>query len=149
VVVERVLERHAEAEGFAERCSFHVGTVSSLAAAGFDAATSVLVSHFLTDPADSQAYYGEIRARLKRGGRFFDAALCAERTHRSFDVLMGLWLAQGMAEERRPAFRAMFGVGVAARGPAEVEALLAAAGFTSPVPVFQATLVRAWVTTRE
>lgn len=143
-----VARRHAEAEGFAERCTFHVGTVESLAAEGFDAATSVLVSHFLTDAAERQAYYAEIGARLKPGGRFFDAALCANLTDPSFDVLMDLWVAQGMAEERKPAFRGMFGKGVAAQGPAEVEALIAGAGFLPPVQVFQATLVRAWVTTR-
>jgi hypothetical protein len=53
-----------------------------------------------------------------------------------------------MAEERKPAFRAMFGKGVAAQGPAEVEGLITGAGFLPPVQVFQAARVRGWVTTR-
>ncbi len=44
-----VARRHAEAEGIADRCTFHVGTVSSSPHDAHDAATSLLVSQFLTD----------------------------------------------------------------------------------------------------
>ncbi|MDP2306875.1 MAG: methyltransferase domain-containing protein [Pseudomonadota bacterium] len=141
--------RNAVAEGFADRCEFHVGLVSSLAADPFDAATSVLVSHFLTDAADRQAYFAEIARRLKPGGLLFNADLCADLLDPSFGSVMDLWLAQaGMPDERKVSFRAVFGRGVAAHGPAEVEAMIARAGFSAPAQCFQAALIRGWVTAR-
>ncbi|GDX81861.1 methyltransferase [Deltaproteobacteria bacterium] len=141
--------RHAEAEGFLGQCEFHTGLVSSLAADGFDAAISVLVSHFLTDAADRQAYFAEIGRRLKPGGRLFTADLCADLGAPSFGSLMDLWVAQaGMPDERKASFRTVFGKGVAVHGPAEVEAMIARAGFSAPVQCGQAALVRAWVATR-
>jgi tRNA (cmo5U34)-methyltransferase len=138
--------RHAVAEGFVDRCEFHVGLVSSLAADSFDAATSVLVSQFLTDAADRRAYFAEIARRLKPGGLLFNADLCADTGDPSFGSVMDLWLTlAGMPDERRDSFRAAFGSGLAAHGPAEVEAMIAGAGFSAPAQCFQATLIRGWV----
>lgn len=44
-----VARRHAEAEGFADRCDFHADFVSAIPVEPHDAATSLLVSHFLTE----------------------------------------------------------------------------------------------------
>lgn len=144
-----VARRHAEAEGFAHRCDFHAGLVSSLDAGPFDAATSVLVSHFLTDAGERRAYFADIARRLAPGGLLFVADLCADLDAPTFGPLMDLWLAlSGMPEERKPSFREMFGKDVAAHGPAGVEAMLAEAGFGAPTQCFQAALVRGWVATR-
>lgn len=141
--------RHAAAEGFADRCEFHVGLVCSLAEDGFDAATSVLVSHFLADAAEREAYFAEIARRLKPGGLLFDADHCADPEHTSFGPLMELWLTvAGMPDERKAFFRAAFGRELAAHGPAEVEAMIARAGFSAPVQCFQATLIRGWIAVR-
>ncbi|HNH45594.1 MAG TPA: class I SAM-dependent methyltransferase, partial [Myxococcota bacterium] len=144
-----VAQRHARNEGIDHRCHVHVGLVSSLSTGSFDAATSVLVSHFLADAADRQAYFASIADRLKPGGLFFNADLCGDRAAPSFDGLMELWLrVAGMPEDRKPFFRAAFGKALAVQGPAEVEALMAAAGFAAPAPCFQATLIRGWFTHR-
>lgn len=62
-------------------------------AANFDAATSVLVMHFLTDDGSKEAYLAEIRKRLKPGATYlhvdvtfgdraeFDALASAMREH--------------------------------------------------------------------
>ncbi len=142
-------QRHAEAEGFADRCEFHAGFVSSLDAYAFDAATSVLVSHFLTDAGDRQAYFAEIARRLKPGGLLFNADLCADVEAPSFGSIMGLWLTlASLPDERKASFRTLFGKGVAAHGPAEVEAMIAQAGFDAPAQCCQAALVRGWVAAR-
>ena len=58
---------------------------------------------------------------------------------------MDLWLAlAGMPDERKVSFRAAFGRGLAAHGPAEVEAMIAHAGFSAPAQCFQAALIRGW-----
>jgi tRNA (cmo5U34)-methyltransferase len=141
-----VARRHAQTEGFADRCELHVGLVSSLPSGGFDAAASVLVSHFLTDAGERQAYFAEIAKRLNPGGLLFDADLCADTVDPSFDTLMDLWLAlAGLPDDRKESFRNGFGRGVAAHGPAAVEAMIANAGFSAPVVCFQGALVRGWV----
>lgn len=144
-----VARRHAEADGFADRCAFHVGLVTSLDQGSFDAATSVLVSHFLAAAGDRQAFFADIAQRVKSGGRFFNADLCADVNDPSFSPVMDLWLdlAQ-MPEERRGMFRAAFGTALAAQGPAEVEAMIARAGFSAPIAVFQGALIRGWIATR-
>ena len=141
--------RHAVAEGFADRCTFHVGLVSTLKEEGFDAATSVLVSHFLADAGARRAYFAEIAQRLRPGGLLFNADLCADLEDPSFGALMDLWLTLvGMADDRRVFFRAAFGKGLAAHGPAEVEDMIRGAGFEGLVPCLQAGLIRAWIATR-
>lgn len=141
--------RHAVAEGFADRCAFHVGRVSSLKGDAFDAATSVLVSHFLSDAADRNAYFAEIARRLKPGGLLFNADLCADLEGPSFESLMGLWLTlAGVPDDRKASFRAAFGKQIAAHGPAEVEAMTARAGFSAPAQCFQAALIRGWTAIR-
>lgn len=141
--------RHAVAEGFADRCVFHAGLVSSLPGDGFDAATSVLVSHFLTDAADRAAYFSDVATRLKPGGRLFTADLCADVGDPSFGSVMALWLTlAGVPDERKATFRAAFGSGLAVHGPAEVEAMITRAGFSPPAQCFQAALIRAWMATR-
>lgn len=148
-----VAKRHAQAEGFADRCVFHVGFVSSLSDQTHDAATSVLASHFLTDANDRQSYFEDIAARVKPGGILFNADLCADRDSSSFDVAMDLWLrvlnhASPLDEDGRAKYRAMFGKDVAVHGSAEVEAIMARAGFTDIAACYQAVLIRGWVATR-
>ncbi len=144
-----VARRHAEAEGFADRCAFHDGLVASLDQGSFDAATSVLVSHFLAAAGDRQAYFADIAQRVKPGGRFFNADLCADVNHPSFAQVMDIWLGLAqMPEERRGMFRGAFGTALAAQGPAEVESMIERAGFSAPIPVFQALLIRGWIATR-
>jgi len=144
-----VAQRHAVAEGFADRCTFHVGPVASLPAGGFDGATSVLVSHFLPDPGERRAYFAEIAKRLVPGAPLFTADLCAELDAPQFGALMELWVTLArLPDDRRGPFRAAFGTAIAAHGPREVEAMIRDAGFSAPVPVFQAALVRGWTAQR-
>lgn len=148
-----VARRHAEAEGFADRCTFHVGLVSSLPEAPHHAATSILVSHFLTNADERRAFFGDIAARLLPGGLLFTADLCADRDDASFPPLMALWLgltahAGALADDGGEGYRAAFGRDFAAHGPVEVAALIRAAGFSAPVPCAQAALIRGWIATR-
>ncbi len=63
-----VARRHAEAEGFGERCTFLADYVSGAPMDAHDAATSLHVSHFLTETGARQAFFAGIAARLKPGG---------------------------------------------------------------------------------
>ena len=147
-----IARSHAAAEGFARRCSFHVGYVEDVDETGFDAATSLLVSHFLTDTAARTAYFRSIAERLKPGAPLFVADLCADRSAAGFPRLMDVWLNlmthAGMTPEGRAHYTAAFGHDFAVHGPDEVEAMMETAGFARPVQCLQTGLIRGWTVTK-
>ena len=112
---------HAAAEGFTERCTFQTGYVDDVTEAGFDAATSLLVSHFLTEADARAAYFQAIADRLKPGAPLFVADLSADRDAPDFDRLMQVWLNlmthAGMTPEGRATYAAAFGHDFAAMNP--------------------------------
>ena len=73
-----IARAHAEAEGFAGRCSFHAAYVSDTPMDAHDGAPSLLVSHFLTEAPARQAYFADIAARMKPGGRLVANAVTLE-----------------------------------------------------------------------
>lgn len=146
-----VARRHAEACGFADRCTFHVGFASELPLEPHDAATAVLVSHFITEAAARRAFFGDIAARLAPGGTLFNADLAPDRASPGFDGVLELWLRlmeRTGQPEVRTRWLAGFGKAFAVHGPAEVEAFIADAGFSPPSPCYQAALIRCWTATR-
>ena len=144
-----VARRHAEAEGFADRCTFLADYVSKTPLTPHDAATSLLVSHFLTEAPARQAFFEDIAARLKPGGLLFNLDLCADRNDARFARVMELWLElmkqSDIGDEMRSNYARIFGTAVAVHGPSELETLIEAAGFTPPAPVFQGLLMRGWI----
>lgn len=147
-----IARRHAEAEGFAGRCSFHEAYVSETPLEAHDGATSLLVSHFLTDASARQSYFADIAARLKPGARFINVDLSTENDGPAFEKIMGLWTdifrLAGQTEESRANYLKAYGKQFAAHGPGEVAQMIEAGGFTPPAPVFQAALIRGWTATR-
>lgn len=148
-----VARRHAEAEGFAERCVFHSGFVSTSPREPHDAATSVLVSHFLTRATDREAYFKEIASRVKPGGPLFNSDLSADQNHHSFEPVRELWLnvlehTGALTGEGRAFYRTAFGRDFAVHGPDEVQAMIARAGFTDPALCYQFGLIRGWIASR-
>jgi tRNA (cmo5U34)-methyltransferase len=144
-----VARRHAEAEGFAARCTFHADYVSATPLEAHDAATSLLVSHFLTETDTRQAFFEDIAARLKPGGLLFNLDLCADRQAPGFAGALDLWLdllrLGGVPDEARKGWVDAYGRDFGVHGPSALEALIEAAGFTPPAPVFQAAMMRGWV----
>lgn len=148
-----VARRHAAAEGFLDRCEFHEGFLGSCEARGFDAATSLFASHFVTDGGQRRRYYADIAERLRPGAPLFEAGLCADVGAADFEPNMALWQglldrALSLGEEKKAAYRAAFGRDFAAHGPAEVTAMMVAAGFPGPAACYHLALVRGWVARR-
>lgn len=161
-----IARRHAEAEGFADRCTFQVGYVSDCPDNQHDAATSILVSHFLTDGSERRRYFADIAKLLKPGGLFFNADLAADPQSSSFEPEMQFWLKMmehaheqsdaprflpstddsDSTQDSPPSYREMFGKVFAAHTPAEVTTFLEQAGFRKPMMCYQAVLIRAWLT---
>lgn len=147
----QVCRQRAEREGFAERCTFHEGFLSSLPLAEpFHGATCLLVSQFVLDPAERVGLFADIADRLHPSGRLFSADLAAPPD--AFDTLLRTWYGLSTdtvaTDESMKRARAMYAKAVAILPPATVADLIAAGGFREPVQVFQAGLLHAWTADR-
>lgn len=148
-----VARQKLDAAGYLGRCTFHDGYLETLEqGARYDGATSLLVSHFLTDTGEREAYFREIATRLKPGALFVNADLASDLDDAGFESLMNIWIrgmqASEMAAGQKTQYRENFGNAFAAHTPQAVEAMMKAAGFGDPVQIYQGMLIRSWVTTR-
>lgn len=140
-----VLRRKAAAAGIEPRCEFHEGYLDTLpAGAPFDAATSILVSQFLTDVEDRREFYRDIAARLRPGGILVDAELATTAPLKDSAELLRVWSATHGSDAPSGAVPPGWGAGVAVSPPAEIESLIASAGFEKPVLFHQALFIHAW-----
>ncbi|MBX3712424.1 MAG: class I SAM-dependent methyltransferase [Lysobacter sp.] len=145
--------RKAEAGGFADRCGFHEGFLDSLPATSpFDAATCVLVSQFILDRDARIGFFRGIAERLRPGGVLASADLAADVASPEYEALLRVWLdmllSAGMPAAGLDQIRQVYARDVAILPPAQVEALLRAGGFDTPVLFHQAGLIHAWFSTR-
>lgn len=148
-----VARQKLDAAGYLSRCTFHDGYLETLEhGARYDGATSLLVSHFLTDAREREAYFREIAARLKPGAPFVNADLASDLDDAGFGSLMDIWIrgmqASHMPTDQKSQYREKFGQDFAVHSPNEVEAMMKAAGFSDPVQIYQGMLIRSWVATR-
>ena len=117
---------------------------------GFDAATSLLVMHFLNDEASEHgkhAYLKAIKERLKPGGVIIHADISFDSIA-DFDKLKPTFLRHamltGLAKEDVKAGPDMIASLPIISG-ADTETLLTDSGFTDPQLFFQTLWYRAWV----
>lgn len=147
--------RHRLAQGgIAERTAFHHGQLRDYRAdAPFDAATSVLVSHFILDRAERLAYYQAIAESLKPGGVFILADLFGAPGTPVFDTLFESWRvsiaehgisAEELARDREHVMR-----DIAFLPEEELMAMLKEAGFSEPVRFYQTWLFGGWVMSKK
>lgn len=145
--------RRATEHGFVDRCTFHTGYLDSLPAGEpFHAATSLLVSHFITDRAARRDYFRQIATRLHPQGWLVSADLSGDQatpTHaRLEEVWFRLMKFTGQTDEQRAGMIAAWSKSVAFLPLPEIEALITAAGFGPPTLFHQALLIRAWFAQR-
>jgi tRNA (cmo5U34)-methyltransferase len=118
----------------------------------FDAASSVLVSHFIKGWEEKLAYFRAIAASLKPGGVFILADLFGDRGSSEFERLLNAWLASyashGVSAEALAQDRAHVDRDVSFIPESELLALLNEAGFDTPVRFYQTFLFGGWVATK-
>jgi tRNA (cmo5U34)-methyltransferase len=135
--------------GIDHRCTFHCGYIDSLPVTKpFDAATSILVSHFLTDKTERIHFFSEIASRLCSGGILINADLSSDTSAPSYTTLMAQWL-QLLKWADWPAndvdkMPEVYKQHVAMLPPNEVESLLEQAGFNDPVLFSQSLFIHSW-----
>jgi tRNA (cmo5U34)-methyltransferase len=139
----------AESNGYAQRCRFHEGYLDSLPAGEpFDAATCLLVSQFILDRPERAAFFRAIAGRLRPGGLLASADLASDLSSAAQRSLLEVWFrtmaTADLSAEALQRMREAYERDVAVLPPAEVEAIIRAGGFDTPVPFFQAGLMHAW-----
>lgn len=132
--------------GLGERCRFLEGYIDELDdGIAYDAATSFLASHFITDRAARRAYFAETAARLRPGALLVNADLAGDRDDATFAELEQAWLAMIRASvtdaAQLEAYRKTFSLSVDLLPPDALADLIASAGFNAPVRVHQTGLI--------
>ncbi|VVE11667.1 Erythromycin 3''-O-methyltransferase [Pandoraea iniqua] len=141
-----VFREKAQAAGIADRCVFHRGYLDTLPPSEpFDAATSLLVSQFVTDPVARQGFFRGIAERLRPGGYLASADLACDMTTDPGQSLLNVWFNMlSVAPEMRERSREMYGRQVAVVPPDVVSEIIASGGFDTPVRCFQSGLIHGW-----
>lgn len=147
-----VCREKANYAGISSRCEFHEGYIDSLdSTVAFDAATSILVSHFITIPDDRRKYFHQIALRLRPGGYLVSADLASSLDALRYERLVETWLRahDGTATAQNVASCcSAWGKGVAISSPSEIESIIASSGFETPIPFYQALFIHGWYTRR-
>jgi tRNA (cmo5U34)-methyltransferase len=142
--------RHkTEESGIASRCTFHQGYLDSLPATEpFQAATCLLVSHFLMQADERSRFFQQIATRLQPGGYLVSADLTADMATAEYQSLLDVWLRMlryaDMPDAEVEKFRASYGRDVALLSPKKVATIMTEGGFELPVLFYQSLLARAW-----
>ena len=139
----------ARRDGFEARCRFHEGYLADLPEdEPFDAATSLLVSQFIVDPAARVDFFRGIARRLRPDGLLVSSDLAADVSSRDYEVMLGLWLRMmqgaGVPAAGVEQMRAAYAKDVAILPPGQVAALIRSAGFDEAIGFYQAGLIHAW-----
>jgi tRNA (cmo5U34)-methyltransferase len=144
-----VCRRRMESLGMADRCEFHGGYLNSLPATSpFDAATSLLVSHFILDQDARRQYFQEISKRLKPNVLLVNADLSAGVDPSAYEDLMKVWMRLMIMADMPPdnveKLRAAYSKDVSLLPAEEVREIIASSGFEKPTQFLQTGLIHAW-----
>lgn len=144
----------AEAAGIASRCEFHEGYLDSLPSGeAFDAATSLLVSHFILERTSRMQYFQGIAQHLRPGGLLASADLCADLASAVYQEDLEIWMAlmqqAGQTAEQVQNLRTAYGSAVSLIPPEALRELIAEAGFQPPVQFLQTGLIHAFRTRKQ
>jgi tRNA (cmo5U34)-methyltransferase len=132
--------------GIASRCHFHEGYLDSLPQTEpFNAATSILVSQFLTGPNQRRDFFHQIATRLRPRGHLINADLASSLNSSAFENLFEIWLrAHGHTPPAERPSQIGWEKDVAVSRPDEIESIIAGAGFEQPILFYQALFIHAW-----
>lgn len=136
--------------GLLARCDFHHGYIDSLPNhKTYHAATSILVSQFLTRKEDRVAFFQQIKRHLISGGYLINADLARPMEDHRYRALMASWAKMhrynGLTEAQAEASTSRWDTDVAVSVPEEIEEILVAGGFEHPMLAFQVLFIHAWV----
>jgi tRNA (cmo5U34)-methyltransferase len=141
---------NVEAAGLADRVTFHLGPVHELPdGPAHDAATSILISHFVKPHEERERFFRSIASRLRPGAPLVTADIVGERGDPAFAHFWEVWKnhygAAGIPAPEVEEDFARSAATVAFIPEQALTALLVASGFTDVRRFFQAFLFGGWV----
>ncbi|WP_340020850.1 methyltransferase [Paenibacillus sp. FSL K6-1096] len=136
--------------GLLDRVRLHLTEISAWSCArAYDAATCMLVLHFVQGRENKLALLRSIAARLQPGAPLCLSAICGEPGSPAWELQMAGWrlhmLGNGIPEDQWQTFPQSFGMTSHPLPAAEMEQLLEEAGFTAVSRFFGAYLIDGWV----
>ena len=144
-----VFRRKAQEHGIASRCTFHEGYLDSLPhSEPFDAATSLLVSHFILQRDERTGFFRGIRQRLRPNGILINSDLTSDTDAPHYGALLEVWMrtmaGADLSQEKQEQMRAAYRRDVAILAPEIVAGMMASGGFDTPVQFYQCGLIHGW-----
>ena len=144
-----VCRQKVEDNGMASRCTFHEGFLDSLPSTQpFDGATCLLVSQFFNQSEERSDFLRQIAGRLKPGAILISSDLVLGQSPPVYESLFEVWVkmlgGSGWSEEQINGLRAAYGRDIALLTAPEVESIIEAGGFQTPVLFFQTLFIHAW-----
>lgn len=144
-----VFRRKAQEQGIASRCTFHEGYLDSLPSCEpFDAATSLLVSHFILQQDERTGFFRGIRQRLRPNGILINSDLTSDTDAPHYGALLEVWMrtmaGADLSQEKQEQMRAAYRRDVAILAPEIVAGMMASGGFDTPVQFYQCGLIHGW-----
>ncbi len=141
---------NVEAAGLADRVAFHLGPVHELREGeGYDAATSILISHFIKPREERLRFFRAVASRLRPGAPLVTAEIVGDKEDASYahflEVWKGHYAAAGIPAGEVEEDFARTDATVSFIPEAVLAALLAESGFTDVRRFFQAFLFGGWV----
>ncbi|MCS3649739.1 class I SAM-dependent methyltransferase [Salinibacter ruber] len=149
-MLDRCRSRVAEA-GLAPRVEYVCDRIEDASfPRRFDAATSLLVAHFIDGDAAKQRYFHALAEWLRPDAPLVWADLYRPTSDEAYRALWAAWREQtGARMEADAAARAFERIdeGISFVRPATLHQIVADAGLTPPVPLYQHLLWGAWMST--
>lgn len=148
-----ICRQKVEESGITSRCTFHAGYLDSLPILKeFDAATCLVVSHFIMEKEERRNFFNQIALRLRLQGYLISSDIAYDMSTSDYQSLLDVWLrmmkSAELPEEDVEKMRAAYGRNVAVLPPQEVASIIASAGFDPPVLFYQNLLIHAWYSRR-
>lgn len=147
----QVARLRAAQEGYGDRVVWHPTHLDEVPIEpGFDAAVMLLVAHFLPLDGAKQALFDGIAARLHGGAPLVFADLAVPAAPGSTEAAVRRSAAVDLGSEVDAAEQMIEGMWRTLHpvDGTDLDGLLVEAGFTAPLPFFQALGYRGWVTCR-
>lgn len=143
-------QQRLESAGLMNRVQLHHAEITAWSCdTRYDAATCMLVLHFLPGRDKKLALLRSIAARLRPGAPLCMSAICGVPGTPAWELQMEGWrlhmLGNGIAEEQWQTFEQSFGVTSHPLPAQDMEELLVEAGFTAVSRFFGAYLIDGWV----
>ena len=149
-----VARKKVDAADLSDRVELRVGGVDDVPATGpYDAATLILVQHFLPDDGAKLALLRAIADRLEPGGLLFLANMHGDLASPPAQRLFQAWkqrqIGRGLSATDAEAMFAGLPQVVHFVTAARIEELLREAGFVDVEPVFQAFVIGGWLARKD